>query len=122
MELGTTEAELRELVGEPVPSAVVEERDRLHDLERAWLAASPSCLLATAGADGTCDAFPRGDPPGVVHHCPEVGPRPGLGDAETWDPGTVPDRARIARALEHREQSWEVQRHQGAGRSQDLYE
>ncbi len=28
-----------------------------------WLAASPFCLVATAGADGTCDLSPKGDPP-----------------------------------------------------------
>jgi uncharacterized protein len=30
------------------------------------LAASPFCLVATAGADGTCDVSPKGDPPGFT--------------------------------------------------------
>ncbi|GAA2022164.1 pyridoxamine 5'-phosphate oxidase family protein [Pseudokineococcus marinus] len=60
------EAELRALVGEPSAGAVRKERDRLHDLDRAWLAASPFWLLATAGADGTCDVSPKGDPAGSV--------------------------------------------------------
>ncbi|MDQ6920621.1 MAG: pyridoxamine 5'-phosphate oxidase family protein, partial [Candidatus Dormibacteraeota bacterium] len=34
--------------------------------DRQWLAASPFCLLATAGADGTCDVSPKGDPPGFT--------------------------------------------------------
>lgn len=63
----TSEAELRELVGEPAPAAVAKQRDRLHELDRAWLAASPFCLLATADADGRCDVSPKGDPPGFVH-------------------------------------------------------
>ncbi|WP_308470069.1 pyridoxamine 5'-phosphate oxidase family protein [Kineococcus rubinsiae] len=60
------EAELRALLGEPMPAALAKERSRLHDLDREWLAASPFCLLATAGADGTCDVSPKGDPPGFV--------------------------------------------------------
>jgi PPOX class probable FMN-dependent enzyme len=61
-----SEAELRELLGEPVPRAVTKERVRLHERDREWLAASPFCLVATAGADGTCDVSPNGDPPGFT--------------------------------------------------------
>jgi len=60
------ERELRALVGEPSAGAVRKERDRLHELDRQWLAASPFWLLATAGADGTCDVSPKGDPAGSV--------------------------------------------------------
>lgn len=59
-------AELRDLLGEVRPAALVKERARLHDLDRAWLAASPFCLVATANADGTCDVSPKGDPPGFT--------------------------------------------------------
>jgi PPOX class probable FMN-dependent enzyme len=38
----------------------------LDDVHRQWLAASPFCLVATSGADGTCDVSPKGDPPGVA--------------------------------------------------------
>jgi len=62
----TSAAELRELLGEPKARAVTKERVRLHDQDRKWLAASPFCLLATAGADGTCDVSPKGDPPGFT--------------------------------------------------------
>lgn len=65
-DLVTTEAELREILGSPAPAALAEERDHLVDLDRTWLAASPSCLVATAGADGRCDVSPKGDPPGFV--------------------------------------------------------
>src|SRR5690606_7315029 len=54
----TSEAELRALLGAPVPRAVTKERTRLHERDREWLAASPFCLIATAGADGTCDVSP----------------------------------------------------------------
>ncbi|MEZ0492549.1 pyridoxamine 5'-phosphate oxidase family protein [Kineococcus sp. TBRC 1896] len=63
----TDEDDLRQLVGDPAPQALAKERDHLHELDRAWLAASPFCLLATSAPDGTCDVSPRGDPPGVVH-------------------------------------------------------
>jgi uncharacterized protein len=61
------EAELRDLLGEP--SQLVRDKDRaqLHELDRAWLAASPFCLVATSAADGSCDVSPKGDPRGFVH-------------------------------------------------------
>ncbi len=61
-----SESELRALVGEPMPRAVSKERRRIHALDRQWLAASPFCLLATSGADGTCDVSPKGDPAGFT--------------------------------------------------------
>ncbi|PTA48119.1 pyridoxamine 5'-phosphate oxidase family protein [Micromonospora sp. RP3T] len=62
----TDEAELRELIGVPTPRAATKERRALHQRDREWLAASPFCLIATAGADGTCDVSPKGDPPGFT--------------------------------------------------------
>ena len=62
----SSEAELRELLGTPMPRAITKERVRLHDRDRDWLAASPFCLVATSAADGTCDVSPKGDPPGFT--------------------------------------------------------
>ena len=62
----TTEAELTELLGEPTRAAVAKERATLDELDRQWLAASPFCLVATSGADGSCDVSPKGDPPGFA--------------------------------------------------------
>jgi hypothetical protein len=62
----TSEAELTELLGEPMGRAVTKERVRLHDRDREWLANSPFCLVATSAADGTCDVSPKGDPPGFA--------------------------------------------------------
>jgi uncharacterized protein len=62
-----SEAELRDLVGEVMPRAAAKERPRLHARDREWLAASPFCLIATAGADGSCDVSPKGDPAGFTH-------------------------------------------------------
>ncbi|WP_431878634.1 pyridoxamine 5'-phosphate oxidase family protein [Micromonospora marina] len=62
----TSESELRELIGTPAPRAAAKDRRTLHERDREWLAASPFCLIATAGADGTCDVSPKGDPPGFA--------------------------------------------------------
>jgi predicted pyridoxine 5'-phosphate oxidase superfamily flavin-nucleotide-binding protein len=61
-----SEEELRALLGDVMPRAVTKERRSLHPNDRAWIAASPMCLIATAGTDGTCDVSPKGDPPGFV--------------------------------------------------------
>lgn len=60
-------AQLEALVGTPVRRVAEKSRTALHALDRQWLAAAPLCLMATAGADGTCDVSPRGDPPGFTH-------------------------------------------------------
>lgn len=58
------EAQLRAVVSSPVQRVADKVRPCLHELDRAWLAASPLCLVATSAVDGTCDVSPRGDPPG----------------------------------------------------------
>ncbi|MVA76054.1 pyridoxamine 5'-phosphate oxidase family protein [Auraticoccus sp. F435] len=63
-----TVAELEEVVGRPVPTARDKVRHRLTELDRAWLAASPFCVLATSDAAGRCDASPKGDPAGSLVH------------------------------------------------------
>jgi uncharacterized protein len=62
----TSHDELRRILGEPMSRAANKDRPRLHELDRQWLAASPLCLIATAGAGGTCDVSPKGDPPGFT--------------------------------------------------------
>jgi PPOX class probable FMN-dependent enzyme len=62
----TSEAELRKLLGTPMPRVVKKERAALHRHDRAWLARSPFCLVATAAADGSCDVSPKGDPGGFA--------------------------------------------------------
>ncbi|MCW2606619.1 MAG: pyridoxamine 5-phosphate oxidase family protein [Frankiales bacterium] len=62
----TTGAELRALVGEPLPRVRDKVRDRLHPMDRAFLAASPFWVLATSSAGGGLGASPKGDPAGSV--------------------------------------------------------
>jgi len=57
---------LVELIGVPIPRARDKVRRTLTDLDRDWLAASPFCVMATAAADGSCDASPKGDPAGEL--------------------------------------------------------
>ena len=62
----TSEAELRALIGAPLP--VVESKivDRLNAATRRFVELSPFLYLATSDPDGRCDVSPRGDPPGFV--------------------------------------------------------
>jgi PPOX class probable FMN-dependent enzyme len=63
----TGEAELRAVVGgTPSERAQLKERRALDQQSRAFIAMSPFLLMATAGADGTCDVSPKGDAPGFV--------------------------------------------------------
>jgi len=60
--------ELVALVGLPGERAANKGRTALLPIDRDWLAASPFCVIATAGTDGSCDASPKGDPPGQLVH------------------------------------------------------
>lgn len=64
----TSVEQLEAIVGLPTGLAVTKERSVLTDIDRAWLAATPFCVLATSDADGRCDASPKGDPPGRLVH------------------------------------------------------
>ncbi|KRF06989.1 pyridoxamine 5'-phosphate oxidase [Nocardioides sp. Soil777] len=78
----TTVDQLEAIVGLPTGLAVTKERDALTDIDRAWLAATPFCVLATSDDEGRRDASPKGDPPGqLVHvvdeHTIAIAERPG---------------------------------------------
>ena len=59
---------LVELLGRPGAAAANKARPTQHQLDRAWLAATPFCLIATADAEGRCDVSPKGDPAGQLVH------------------------------------------------------
>ena len=64
----TTVDELVGLLGEPLARVRDKVRTALLDVDRAWLAATPFCVLATSSVDGACDASPKGDPAGSLVH------------------------------------------------------
>lgn len=61
----TTEAQLRTLYAEPHELAANKVSPRVEATARAWIAASPFCILSTVGSRGV-HATPRGDAPGFV--------------------------------------------------------
>lgn len=61
----TTVEQLEALYGTPSPNALLKELDHISDFYRAFIAAAPFVVLATAGPEGL-DCTPRGDPPGFV--------------------------------------------------------
>ena len=62
----TTEAELRDLIGEPSVLALAKQLGTLDVHCREFIARSPFLLLATSSASGQCDVSPKGDAPGFV--------------------------------------------------------
>jgi PPOX class probable FMN-dependent enzyme len=63
-----TVEELVALLGTPHERAANKGRTALLPVDRDWLASSPFCVIATADADGRCDASPKGDPAGQLVH------------------------------------------------------
>lgn len=60
------ESSLRAVIGEPKPTVIAKIAPRLNPLTRTFIERSPFVVLATSDAHGSCDASPRGDPPGFV--------------------------------------------------------
>ncbi|WP_425615824.1 MSMEG_1061 family FMN-dependent PPOX-type flavoprotein [Anatilimnocola sp. NA78] len=63
----TSLAELVEMVGTPSELALRKELKHLDEPMRRFIQHSPFLVVSTHGADGKCDASPRGDAPGFVH-------------------------------------------------------
>ena len=59
---------LTALLGEPTERVRTKARSTLTELDVAWLASSPFCVIATASAAGGADASPKGDPAGDLVH------------------------------------------------------
>jgi PPOX class probable FMN-dependent enzyme len=61
-----SEAELRALYEEPIPTALRKDIGRLDEMCRRLIAASPMVLLGSVDATGNGDVSPRGGQPGFV--------------------------------------------------------
>jgi PPOX class probable FMN-dependent enzyme len=59
-------AQLWELVGEPLERVLSKETAALDRRACDFIALSPLLVMATTGADGSCDAGPKGGPPGFA--------------------------------------------------------
>ncbi len=59
-------SDLQALVGEPLPRAIAKELPALDERSRSFVASAPFLVMATASRDGSCDASPKGGPPGFV--------------------------------------------------------
>ncbi|MFD7639283.1 MSMEG_1061 family FMN-dependent PPOX-type flavoprotein [Kitasatospora sp. NPDC059795] len=59
-------ARLRELYEQPSDMVQRKQVDRLHEEARLLIGCASLVFVATADADGNCDATPRGGPPGFV--------------------------------------------------------
>jgi uncharacterized protein len=77
----TTAAELEDVIGVPLPKVAAKARGVLDPIDVQWISRSPFILIATSGADGSCDVSPKGDPAGFVQvideHTIAVPERPG---------------------------------------------
>ncbi len=62
----TTEQELREIVGTPIPRVIQKDRPFVDAHCRAFIERAPFLLMATSDANGRCDVSPKGDAPGFV--------------------------------------------------------
>ncbi len=65
-EIVTSIEALRDLYPAPAERALRKQIAVLDPHCRDFIAASPFVLLATSGADGSCDVSPKGGPPGFV--------------------------------------------------------
>lgn len=59
--------EIRDVIGEPAPSALAKVTDRLDAACQAFIAQSPFVVMASTSVEGLLDLSPRGDPAGFVH-------------------------------------------------------
>lgn len=62
----TTAEELESIVGTPERRVAEKSRDRLHEVDREWLAAASLAFVATADEHGRLDVSPKGDPAGFA--------------------------------------------------------
>lgn len=62
-----TIAALRTLYDQPMERAAKKDIGRIDQHIRTFIAHSPFCVVSSTGANGRCDASPRGDAAGFVH-------------------------------------------------------
>jgi PPOX class probable FMN-dependent enzyme len=87
-DLITTEAQLRELIGQPSYRAANKAISTLDEHVRAFIGKSPFMLIASSDSQGHMDVSPKGDPPGFVQVLDDqtlaIPDRPGNRRADTF--------------------------------------
>ena len=63
----TTVDELEAIIGTPLQRVAEKVRERLHEVDREWLAAASLAFVATGDEHGRLDVSPKGDPAGFAH-------------------------------------------------------
>ena len=103
--------ELRVLLGSPGDRAVDKQRSRLHAIDRAWLAASPFCLVASSDIEQ------------IFFHCAKAFLRSALWEVDSWQPQTLPSHAEIVKAVQKTQMTREeLEAHYGPSYQRKLYE
>jgi PPOX class probable FMN-dependent enzyme len=84
----TTEEQLRQITGSPVPHALKKERTSLDVHCRSIISSSPFVLISSCDAAGRLDVSPKGDPAGFVQVLDDstlaIPDRPGNRRADTF--------------------------------------
>ena len=84
----TTVEDLRALIPPPDAPAVEKDIDHIDVHCRSYISRSPFLVIASTGADGTCDASPKGGAPGFVRvlddHRLAVPDYPGNRRLDSW--------------------------------------
>jgi hypothetical protein len=62
-----TSGDLKTIYPEPTARVIAKARPEIDAHAKRFIEASPFCVLATSGLDGSADASPRGGHPGFIH-------------------------------------------------------
>lgn len=62
----TSAAEVRAILGSPMPNQVRKVIDHIDEHCKAWIARTPFIVISSINAAGAMDVSPKGDPPGFV--------------------------------------------------------
>ena len=87
-EIVASEAQIREIIGNPSVRALRKQIAQLDTHTRAFIAKCPFLAISSCDADGRMDASPKGDPPGFVRVLDDqtlaIPDRPGNRRADTF--------------------------------------
>ena len=84
----SSETEIDSIIGRPNARVLAKVTNRLDDLCREFIAASPFVVVSSSDSQGRLDCSPKGDPAGFVHVLDDwtlaIPERPGNRRADTF--------------------------------------